>query len=368
MSETPPPQQPSPAEVLASIEGQYAVHFGGRPRITRDLNRLAEMVRGAERVAAAPTADAETRERATQRAAFYAEERGEILRAREAGGPLAWDAAWLRDDLAVEQHRYRRHFAGRSRNTRDVFLLDDLLANTRALVAAYRAVLAKGHVEGAADDLGRADEFAHMLDRERVAIEEAQAEGDAGQQAEALAQLANDQFGAYGEHFAGHPRVSRRPELLVRIIDALAHIEARMVALQQAGLAEAFHRDNIGIVRERLGAYRTELKAVREAREGASMGDIAGHLGGAANAEINGWTEHFAGRDRRGRELSRLGGMLDRLDEIERQMAAISRARQLESNEGNLAIVRDWQALMRNEFDAIDDAQREALDGPLGTA
>ena len=362
------PKPPSAAEALASIEGQYAVHFGGRPRITRDLNRLAGMIQGAEQVAAAPTADAETKERAQQRAAFYAEERSEILRAREAGGPLAWDAAWLRDSLAVEQHRYRRHFAGRSRNTRDAFLLDDLLANTRALVAAYRAVLAKGHVEGAADDLTSADEFAHMLDRERVAIEEAQAEGDASQQAEALAQLANDQFGAYGEHFAGHPRISRRPELLVRIIDALAHIEARMVALQQAGLTESFHTDNIGIVRERLGVYRGELKAVRGAREGASMADIAGHLGGAANAEISGWTEHFAGRDRRGRELGRLGGMLDRLDEVERQMSAISRARQLDSNEGNLAIVRDWQTLMRNEFDAIDEAQREALGGPLGSA
>src|SRR5690606_11604775 len=78
-------------------------------------------------------------------------------------------------------------------------------------------------------------------------IEKAQASGTADEQASLLATLANGQFSVYQGHFAGEPRVSRRPALLMRVISELRKIKERMVAFKQSGLDAEFNERNIGI-------------------------------------------------------------------------------------------------------------------------
>ena len=201
---------------------------------------------------------------------------------------------------------------------------------------------------------GRQTQFRDEL----KAVGQARTDASLEAQASALADEANGLFSQYRVHFAGLPRVSRRPELLVRLMGALEEVRDRMAALDSQGLRDPHNQGNQDIVRERLASWQAELAAIRKERQASSMATIVGELGTAANAELEAYGQHFAGQSRKTRDLKRLSGLVDRLDEIHRQMLRLQQVQPNPDNGRNLAVVRDSLVRYTAEFDAIEELQR----------
>jgi hypothetical protein len=194
---------------------------------------------------------------------------------------------------------------------------------------------------------------------EAEAISQAQTNGTTGEVANVLASLANAQFTVYRIHFAGQSRLSRRPALLVRIIDALEIIQDRMVRLKTGGLNEGFHDKNLLIVEEQLRMYKTELDEIRKARKGAALVDLMGELGGAANQIFEEYRASFAGKNRSNVDRAKLGEICDRLYEIARQMEDMRKVEPNDMNEKNLQIVLGQLGQFETEFEAVSQVQQQ---------
>jgi hypothetical protein len=191
-------------------------------------------------------------------------------------------------------------------------------------------------------------------------IEKAQTTGTNDEQASLLATLANNQFNVYQGHFAGEPRVSRRPPLLMRVIGELRKVKERMLAFKQQGFEAEFNERNINVVTDRLGVYESELAEVRKARQTTPMTDLMGELGTAANKLFDAYRQGFADKPRAQADLEKLAMICDKLSEVRRQMTELSWAEDNEMNTKNLDIVTEQLVMFESEFEAVSRAKASA--------
>lgn len=354
-------------KMLQANDDLYNTRFAGHSRTTRDLATMDDMIATAQQVAgeARYAMSGSPQERQTiakdaeKQLDLYRSERTLIAKAQQEGGPELRQSAMLGGRANRVFHRYARHFAGQNRSSRDGTLLADMQAELGKIQAHMRELSAAAPgLQAVREDLqvvqGRIDQFA----AERKEVAKAQTDGGQDDQASAMAGVANNLFGQYRVHFAGLARVSRRPELLARLIEALGGVLERMKALQAQGVGGEHNTNNIGIVQDRLAVWHSEMAAIRAERQKATREQLIGELGGAANAEIAAYGQHFAGQNRKTRDLSLLTGIIDRLDEIERQMTRIDDAAADADNTANLQVVRDTLAMYCDEWDAISELQK----------
>jgi hypothetical protein len=256
--------------------------------------------------------------------------------------------------------RYFRHFAGQSRDTRDLGVLKELVEELRAIKKRMQAVAGKKLPDMMAGDITLVQQNIERYQVEEREIAAAQKAGTPEEQADRLAFLANQQFAVYANHFAGHSRLTRRPAMLVRVIDNLKRYKAAMFELKSRGLESDSNAGNIGIVDGRIKAYETELGEIRKVRSGNKLVDIMSALGGAANDVFQQYRDEFAGKDRATVSLESLGIMLDKLDEVRRQMEELGRVEKNDVNVQNQKVVREYQASWIAEYQAILAAQGQA--------
>lgn len=344
------------------IHRQYQANYAGHPRISRDPDALSKMVKQMDLLMAHSRRLPAKQQMQISRTLrenrnLYARE-VKAIREAQATGPESMYAHHLASWANFASARYRRHFAGQNRATRDVGLLEEMIADLDRLVP----LIADQRTRIDSDELKTAHESGRqnleLYRTELDAVRAAQAEGESEQQADLLARLANDQFGLYRDHFAGKSRISRRPALMERMISTLEGIQARMKALQADGLTEGSNTQNINIVDERLKGYRTELTAIRDAKSSASFADLVTALGEAANAIFAEYREYFAGQDRATRDVAVIVRLCDGLFDIARQMDDLDRVRDDAANQANLGIVLDNLRLYDREFGLIVQAQQ----------
>ncbi len=362
-------------EQLDGLQQQYYLHFAGQPRVTRNLEMMRQMAvrAGALRSELATLAESEARTAAlalaAERLELYRGEVAAIDAARVEVGDRGVEAAWLGQRANHVFHRYRRHFAGRSRSGRDISILQEMISDLDA-IRGEMATLGDGWRSAQLTrDREIVDNFLGLF-RQEVREIKAARDGADGEQAESLfAQLANDQFEQYRLHFAGQPRVSRRPELLEQMCGNLEAILSRMQALPSQGFHGAHNPQNARIVVERLAAWRGELEGIREVRTKTSLSEMVSQLGRAAEVVLEVYNERYAGQARASRDLGLLCGLCDRLVDLERQMETIGRVQTLVDNERNLELVHDLMHMLEAEYDEIDKAQQAgaaASSGPAG--
>lgn len=254
--------------------------------------------------------------------------------------------------------KYRRHFAGQNRATRDPALLSDLIAELKRLDTAMVLLHAKNRLPQGERDLDLVRNALELYLREQAEIEKAQSSGNLEHQAGTLSQQANQQFELYRAHFAKQSRATRRPALLERIIGRLRTIHDRMVKVQAAGFDQPFHAKNIGIVEDHLARYTAELSEIQRVREQHGTRQLVPLLGDAANAIFKEYRESYAGKSRNTADPERLSVMCDQLDEIRRQMDDLSDTMDDERNEKNLGIVVGQLKTFQNELQAIREARK----------
>lgn len=343
------------------IHAAYDAHFAGQPRISRDPALLDDLVRQIEAVSGEaddlPRAERDTlRDELRQTRDLYQRE-AQAVRDAQAGGPDAFEAHHLSTWAQVAFGRYRRHFAGKARATRDLGLLGELIEDLERLDAQMQGLAKRFDNEELRGARTSLEANLKLYRQERAAIREARLSGTLDEQAGILATLANDQFELYRTHFAGQPRNSRRPSLLERIVTNLETILDRMKGLQQQGLHAEANDNNIGIVEGRLAAYRTELEAVRQARQQTSWPDLVNALGQAANALFDKYRENYAGHDRATRDPDLLASIAEGLVDVARQMDDLDRVREDDTNQHNLQIVLDHLRLYDREHGLIRQAR-----------
>ncbi|MCB9739553.1 MAG: hypothetical protein H6747_09820 [Deltaproteobacteria bacterium] len=349
---------------LDGLHQQYQLHFAGQPRVTRNpemMRAMLESARAVRQELAGLSANDEVRQAqalAEERVNLYHGEQRSIVQARSEAGDKGVEASWLGQRANHLFHRYRRHFAGRSRSTRDLALLAEMVRDLRG-IRAEMATLASGwSSDQLRNDIGVVDQYLGLFEGEQKEIKGAR-DAHAPEEAEGIyAQLANDQFELYRLHFAGQPRVSRRPELLERMISTLETILARMEGLEQQGFHGQHNRQNREIVRDRLGQWREEIEAVRKVRSETPLSRMVQELGAAADVVLQLYNERFAGQSRTDRDVDLLVALCDRLWDLTRQMEGLARVHDLVDNERNLEMTYDLLHMMETEHDEIVRAQQ----------
>ncbi len=353
-------------ERLDALHQQYYLHFAGQPRVTRNLEMMRQMRRGAEAVLSElgtlPESAARTAalSLARERIDLYTSEAKAIDEARVAVGDRGVEGAWLGQRANHVIHRYRRHFAGRGRSTRDVSLLVEMTADLKGLRSEMSTLSSGWRSSSVEHDISVVDSYLKLFQQEQSEIKAAR-DGATPEAAESIyAQMANEHFELYRLHFAGQPRVSRRPELLERMIGNLEGILSRMEALPAQGFHGEHNPQNMRVVADRLGQWRDELEQIRKVRSETPLKQMIGELGRAGEVVLEVYNERFAGEARATRDLGLLGALCDRLWDLSRQMEMLARVQSIVENERNLEMTYDLLHMMESEYDEIETAQKSA--------
>jgi len=350
---------------IDDLSSEYAGRFAGHSRVTRNLGELDDIIGRASEIVSKLDAlpksakDEEVSalvETAKTNLDLYRAERVEIEKAKKEGPELE-EFSRLGTQANFVFARYRRHFAGKSRQTRDLGLLAEMIDDLNKIAPKMKDLAGKSKVSGLKDDLDLVNNNIKLYTAERGEIVDARGSGTNEEQADILAEVANGQFQLYTDHFANKARISRRPQLLQRMIDNLKQVKDRMLGLKKAGLKSEQNEKNVEIVDSNLQMYINELAEIRKARAAVKLVDLMGTLGQAANDVMTDYGKDFAGKDRKTRDLDMLSVLCDQLGEIARQMHDLGRAEPNETNTNNLSIVTDNLAMFESEYTNIETAK-----------
>ena len=344
-----------------ALHAHYSIHFAGRPRATRDLVGADVLVSEAKEIcitAESMTGEGAERllETAKERLSLYETERKAVLDAHAAGLDAARGVRLgTRANLVFS--RYRRHFAGQDRRSRDLGLMDELISDCEALQREAAALVVSKAPEGLRKDLEIITENLALYRRERAAIIEARSSGTPEERGSALANLANRQFELYKLHFAGQSRMSRRAGLLERIQAELSTIAEGMAQLSANGLGGEANAANAGIVAERYAIYGKELEQLSMVHERATAFQRLRAIEQSADTVLGKYDETFAGQDRATRDPADLSLLCDQMAELERQMAELVERFNLGVRHRPTSRVRDLCVMFEREYQAVVKAK-----------
>lgn len=355
---------------LDAISCAYDDGYANQSRATRDLEpldaligRIRGVIRDVEQVPEAvrgPALD-EVRDAANEMLQLYETERKAIDQARKLG-PAFDDFARAATLANFVFARYLRHFAGQDRVTRDTGLLAEMVDDLKQIGRTMDEIAEEAPSEPVERDRKVVGRALDQYQKEIREIEKAQAALEGEEAAGLFGLLANEQFELYQTHFAGKSRLTRRPQLLKRMVDNLRRVEKRMKELGKVG-DDDFNGKNLAIVAERVELYEKELGEIRSARQTTPIADIMGMLGGAANDLFEEYRDNFADKSRDAVDIALLGRLCDGLGEIARQMTEFAFAEHNETNEQNIDIVFQQLALFEQEYAAVREVQGNAAAG-----
>ncbi|RYG78374.1 hypothetical protein EON77_09865, partial [bacterium] len=258
---------------MDSISSAYDRDFAGQPRATRDVSALDELLRRTGEVLARideiPQAAqgpqlSELRTLVTGSLETYQNEKKAVLLARDQGPEMA-EFGRLASLANFTFSKYGRHFAGHSRLTRDAGLLAEMREDLKQIKKRMQTTAGKKRNANFDRDINVVEQNVSLYEKELAEIQKAQDALSPADRAGLLAELANSQFSLYRAHFAGKSRLTRRPQLLQRMIDNLKRIKKSMDALIAAGNGGEHTEKNVDIVTQNLALYETELGEVRKA-------------------------------------------------------------------------------------------------------
>lgn len=348
--------EPTVTAELDRLQTSYRVRFAGHPRVSRDPDELEEIVESLGKLE--ERASAEEKARIERDRDLYTREVDEIRKAHAVPFAVAANRLRMWADFAL--NRYQRNFANQDRRTRDVQLLESLVTELEGLRKEMGNLAKKAPDQNLPQSIDVLDRSLEIYRNECEAVRTARRTGTLGEQGSRFAQLANDQFESYREHFAGQPRISRHTPVLERILASLEEILRGMKSLRLAGLNDPSNDNNQKIVADRIEQYRKELDAIGALQRSTPLSDRVNQLGTAANAVFQQYRESFAGKDRASRDLAKLTLLGEKLWPIAREMDTIDRTADNETNARNLRIVTDNLILYQREWTNIREAKAAA--------
>lgn len=345
----------SPADRLNELQRKYQARYAGQPRMTRDLDQLRAMITELGQLEVPEGEDAAGFRDAIASMTTAWTNEADAIEKMQAGGPAARRLQSVEQWYLDVSGRYQRGYAGKSRETRDLGLLREIIADLRSLEREL------SHLSGASDgDAARLSkgitDLREVCEGELNAIAEAHRAGTPEQQAGRLAYLANQQFARYRAHFAGKSRTSRRPFMLRQIVRALEEVRDGMATLP---ISSEEHGKNQKLVADRVAAFRNELDQIEQAIRGVDPGSRTLALGDAANQVFARYRENFAGKPRTEADPALIVELWEELFCVAHELADLSAGRgEVPSLAKNLQICRDTLRVYAREYTAIVEARK----------
>lgn len=349
----------TPVEIRTESDRLHAVYrsnFGGLPRLTRDAKLLTTILEQSKVLLnRAPAGRGDLRDTLQARVTLYANELAAVQQ-DQLKGPYAMAAARVASDANAVFHRYRRHFGGKARWSRDSHLLEELLEELEAAKASFKIVAANWDDASVRDDQTVVDNSIVTYTSEREEIAKSRLNLDENQVVAASAEWANELFGVYRELFGGLPRLSRRPALLARMLQSLREAHAMMLLAKANGSTNESLLGNITVVEGYLEMWEKEHQEIVNARASTDINTLVSELVTEREAIWSKYSDNFAGQSRDTRDLGLLGGLVDRVDELARQARELHRAYDMEETGQLLSTSRDQRVILMREYDAVRDA------------
>lgn len=338
------------------LHAEYRRNFGGLPRITRDAQLLRDIRKQTLALRdAAPEGASELQETLRARAALYAKEL-ESIEHEQSRGPFAMAAARVAGDANAAFDRYRRHFGGKERWSRDLGMLQEIIDDLTMAEKNFKLVLESFDDPSVKRDLGIVQKNLELYREEQKAIQESKENLDEEQTISSTAGSANTLFDIYRRQFGGLPRLSRRPELLERMVAQLQVIESTMESAIAKGNKNEHLAGNIALVRDQLQRWENELPEIRNQRATVELKDLIMALGTEVDSVWDVWGSEYAGQPRETRDLEQLSALIDRADEVVRQAKDLHREYDLAATDRLLRISRDQRLTLMREYTQIQDA------------
>lgn len=351
-------------ERLEDAYAHYALHFAGQPRLTRDLDILDNLIETTERTERELNADKkppsgereELIELARERLIVYREERAAIAAMQAQFGAAGRAAATVAARMHAVQHQYVRHFAGKDRYSRDMGLLNEMIADCRVLDKAMQDICRDQPDTFMTQERVLAAQYLEMFERERREVGQSRDSGTLQEQGYYLGAAANELMTSFETLVVGLNRMVCRPGLVERLVNELQDIRDRMASIEALGLHADFHLETLRSVDETLSAWREEHDNILRVRAGIKPDDMIEALVGLADYYLEEYNDQFAEVERGNLDLTALGDLCDCMDEVERQLTDIVSMHSDRESERNLQLIRDALAMLLNEYDALAKA------------
>lgn len=231
---------------------------------------------------------------------------------------MSQSAPSLQAQIESLHKRYRSGFAGKSRATRDLALLDGILEEAHAL----RVKVGDGTPLAAT-----LSERVGLYESERNAIAEVQAGGPELAEGLRLIDWSWLTMQRYLRQFAGQSRGTRDLGLLRRMVTEQRGWRDRLEQLA-ARSESGFLAEPRVTVQRNLEIFETELVEIPKARAGLPPGERWQHQASAANVLFNSYALHFANKSRPTRRPALLRSMIDALRGLLREMEEVRDAGQ----------------------------------------
>jgi hypothetical protein len=169
--------------------------------------------------------------------------------------------------------------------------------------------------------------------------------------AQEIEKNSNNVHAQYMYAFAGKPRLTRRGDLLERMI-----ADTRGLVKQATGLGGSGTKV-LGIVKERLALYEAELKEVQAAQSQGPAAIEAAILATRANLAFFVYRRHFAGKNRATRDAGLLQDILTYLEAVRREYEALGMAYPTAINAGDREAISSNLTLYQAEVAEITNAR-----------
>lgn len=257
-------------------------------------------------------------------------------------------------------HRqYTGHFAGQPRATRDLSLLQAIIAEIDEALTDAKDISGEG-VDTLVESL---KQNRILYANEAAEIQRIKVDPKAREQDELMVWL-GVLAGRYQRFFANQSRISRDLGLLHEIAEDAERLYLRMEAHAAPELDEVMES-----LRARKKLYISEIASVEGARRDATPEHLAGHLANMANEQFSMYQTFFLGMSRVSRRPATLLRVIGNLQGILEEMVGVrDGGLDNEHNVKNIEIVNERLAFYQTELKAIQAAKQDADVPQLGSS
>ncbi len=279
----------------------------------------------------------------------------------------------IRDQIDQIGAEYDARFAGQSRVTRDLSVLNDLVSRMKRTQQELERIQRNVPASEFGQLRDTIRQSLQIYETERKEIMKVKSLGPDFEDFDALRTQANLTFNAYHRHFAGKARNTRDLGLLAELIDDLERVRDAMKELEGSIPPGHGTREDIELVTQNIAMYTNERGEIVESMGMGTQDEQASALAECANNQFRWYDTHFAGKSRITRRPALIQRMIDNLTQIQDRMKTLrEQGLRTDYNEQNINIVEDSLRTYRVELDEIRKARQTTrfadLQGNLGGA
>jgi hypothetical protein len=169
----------------------------------------------------------------------------------------------------------------------------------------------------------------------------------------------DDIHARYRSRFSGFPRITRDPDELEEILSDVIQVEQESSAVLTG--------DEKSRLAEYRALYEKELAGIREARSQGPAALQSHRLQTWANFVQARYARSFAGQDRRTRDLSMLGEMIEDGDRILKDMEKLAKTASTADLQKAIEVTRNNLGVYRTERDRIRAERKKVFGADRGT-